>query len=502
MSEDSVFDLFVVGGGINGTGIACDAAGRGLSVMLCEQGDLAGATSSASSKLIHGGLRYLEYGEFRLVREALLEREVLLAKAPHIIWPLRFVLPHISATRPAWLIRTGLFIYDHLGRNQQLPDSEALDLSKHPAGMPLRAETRKGFEYSDCWVDDARLVVLNAISAHENGAQIHTRTRCERARRTDGLWEITLRSLDSDRIQVIRARALVNAAGPWVRDLLGAAIPVPTESRIRLVKGSHIVVPRLYDGPQAYILQNSDRRIVFVIPYEKQFSMIGTTDVVFEGDVASVAISDAEAAYLCDAANRYFRKPISPADIVWSFAGVRPLYDDASDNPSAVTREYVLELDGDDDNAPVLSVFGGKITTYRCLAEQVMEKLRRFLPDIGPPWTWAAALPGGDLPGASFDHLVADLRQAYPGLSTDFLSRLGHRHGTRSFSVLGDAKKPDDLGGDFGAGLCEREIDFLVRNEWATTAEDVLWRRTKCGLHLTAAERALVTDHVSRIKSG
>ena len=501
MSENSVFDLFVIGGGINGTGIACDAAGRGLSVMLCEQGDLAGATSSASSKLIHGGLRYLEYGEFRLVREALLEREVLMAKAPHIIWPLRFVLPHRSTHRPAWLIRTGLFIYDHLGRNQQLPDSMALDLTTHAAGRPLMPGIKRGFEYSDCWVDDARLVVLNAVSARENGATVLTRTRCMKARRVDGQWEIEFRKLDTGETQSVRARVLINAAGPWVRRMLGQAIPVETNSQVRLVKGSHLVVPRLYDGNQAYILQNSDKRIIFVLPYEKDFSLIGTTDIAYKGDAATVSMSRVEGSYLCAAVNHYFRNSISPDDIVWSYAGVRPLYDDDADNPSAVTREYVLEVDGDDENAPVLSVFGGKITTYRRLAEQVMSKILRFFPSMGPSWTWSAPLPGGDLPGASFDHLVDDLSRAYADIAPDFLRRMARRHGTVSFSILGDAKKPEDLGRNFGAGLSEREIEHLVQNEWAVTAEDILWRRTKTGLHMTAEEREAVEDYISGIRS-
>lgn len=497
MQDNPVFDLLVIGGGINGAGIACDASGRGLTVLLAEQGDLAGATSSASSKLIHGGLRYLEYGEFRLVREALLEREVLLAKAPHIIWPLRFVLPHQMTARPAWLIRTGLFIYDYLGRNQQLPDSEGIDLHRHPAGKPLKNAIRKGFVYSDCWTDDARLVVLNAMAAAENGASIRTRTRVTAARRVDDLWEATLTDSEDGHTETVRARLVINTAGPWVRTVLDDVAHLPSASRVRLVKGSHLVVPRLHDGEQAYILQNIDKRIIFVLPYEGKFSLIGTTDVPFTGDPAKVEMDAAEADYLCAAVNRYFTKPISPADVVWSYAGVRPLYDDASDNPSAVTREYVLELDLAGGGAPLLSVFGGKITTYRSLAENVMDKIRRFFPAMGQAWTWSAPLPGGDIPGASFTHLIDDLARTYPRLERSFLTAVARRHGTRTYRVLGDAKEASDLGADFGAALTAREIDYLGTEEWARKPEDVLWRRTKCGLHMDEAGRQAVAGYMA-----
>lgn len=495
------FDLAVIGGGINGCGIARDAAGRGLTVHLCEQGDLGGATSAASTKLIHGGLRYLEYYEFRLVREALIEREVLLRNAPHIIWPLRFVLPHQMTARPAWLIRTGLFIYDYLGRNQQLPDSEGIDLRRHPAGKPLKDTIRKGFVYSDCWTDDARLVVLNAMAAAEKGASIRTRTRVTAARRVDDLWEATLTDSEDGHAETVRARLVINTAGPWVREVLDDVAHLPSASRVRLVKGSHLVVPRLHDGEQAYILQNVDKRIIFVLPYEGQFSLIGTTDVPFTGDPAKVAMEAAEADYLCAAVNRYFAKPIAPADIVWSYAGVRPLYDDASADPSAVTREYVLELDLADGGAPLLSVFGGKITTYRSLAENVMEKIRRFFPAMGPAWTWSAPLPGGDIPGASFTHLIDDLARTYPRLERSFLTAVARRHGTRIYRILGDAKEASDLGADFGAALTAREIDYLGTEEWARTPEDVLWRRTKCGLHMDEAGRQVVAGYMSSSRS-
>ncbi|MBT3358152.1 MAG: glycerol-3-phosphate dehydrogenase [Rhodospirillales bacterium] len=502
MAQPHIFDILVIGGGINGAGIACDAAGRGLSVILCEQNDLASATSSASSKLIHGGLRYLEYGEFRLVREALLEREVLLAKAPHIIRPMRFVLPHQHTARPAWLIRTGLLIYDYMGRNQQLPDSLGLDLSRHPAGQPLKPENRRGFEYSDCWADDARLVVLNALSAQQNGARISTHTRVVHAKRAFGRWRVRLENSQTGDEETVHARLLINAGGPWVRDVLDNVIVSHSTSGVRLVKGSHIVVPRLYEDDQAYILQNPDRRIIFVIPYEGEFSLIGTTDIGFDADPANVSMDGSEADYLCKCVNRYFKKSISPEDIVWSYSGVRPLFDDASDNPSAVTREYVLELDGSVDDAPILSVFGGKLTTYRSLAEQVMDKIRRFFPNMGNPWTWSAPLPGGDVPGASFDHLVSDLETAYPKLDADFLFRLARRHGTRTYDVLGDAKTANDLGRDFGAGLFAREVDFLAEHEWATTPEDVLWRRTKCGLHMDDAAKSDLGDYMAAMRSG
>ncbi|MBL6946942.1 MAG: glycerol-3-phosphate dehydrogenase [Rhodospirillales bacterium] len=502
MVETHLFDLLVIGGGINGTGIACDAAGRGLSVILCEQNDLASATSSASSKLIHGGLRYLEYGEFRLVREALLEREVLLAKAPHIIWPMRFVLPHRHTARPAWFIRTGLFIYDYMGRNQQLPDSLGLDLTTHAAGAPLKPGNRRGFEYSDCWADDARLVVLNALSAAQNGARINTHTRVVHAKRTHGRWDVRLKNSETGNEETVHARALVNAGGPWVQNILEDVVVSHSTSRVRLVKGSHVVVPRLYEGDQAYILQNPDRRIIFVLPYERDFSLIGTTDISFDANPADVKMDASEAEYLCDSVNRYFKKTISRKDIVWSYSGVRPLFDDTSDNPSAVTREYVLELDSSEGDAPILSVFGGKLTTYRSLAESVMEKIRRFFPRMGPAWTWSAPLPGGDVPGASFEHLIADLETAHPQLNGDFLLRLARRHGTRSYDVLGDAKNTQDLGQNFGSDLFAREVEFLVEHEWARQPEDVLWRRTKCGLRLDKTGKNAVADYMAAMRSG
>ncbi|MGH6947320.1 MAG: glycerol-3-phosphate dehydrogenase, partial [Kiloniellales bacterium] len=395
-----LYDLAIVGGGINGCGIARDAAGRGLKVLLCEQNDLGGATSASSTKLIHGGLRYLEHYEFRLVREALIEREVLLAAAPHIIWPLTFVLPHESKLRPAWLIRLGLFLYDHLGGRKRLAGSRGLDLRRDPVGRPLKPELVKGFSYSDCWVEDSRLVVLNALDARERGATVLPRTSCVAAVREQGAWTVSLQGRNGAK-RTVRARALVNAAGPWVREVLGGVIGANRPGSVRLVKGSHIVVKRLYEGEQAYILQNDDRRIVFIIPYERDFSLIGTTDVPFEGDPAQVAIDRSETDYLISAANRYLAKPIGAEAVVWSYAGVRPLYDDRSAEASEVTRDYVFDIDRPAAEAPVLSIFGGKITTYRRLAEQAMDKLAPFFPAIKPAWTERSALSGSDFGDAT-----------------------------------------------------------------------------------------------------
>jgi glycerol-3-phosphate dehydrogenase len=483
MSEP--FDLLVIGGGINGAGIARDAAGRGFKVMLVEQGDLAGATSSASSKLIHGGLRYLELYEFRLVREALAEREVLLSIAPHITWPLTFVLPHDANLRPTWMIRAGLFLYDHLAPRSGLPGSRGLDLRRDAAGKPLKESFTKGFAYADGWVEDSRLVVLNALDAAERGATVRTRCRFLSARPDNSLWSATVDAGGSR--ETVSARILVNAAGPWVLDVLRDGLERESPRNLKLVKGSHIVVPRLYEGEQAYILQNSDRRIVFVIPYERRFTLIGTTDVLYEGDPAKVAISAEETRYLCEAANRFLRHPIRPEDAVWSYAGVRPLYDDASGNPSAITRDYVFDVDAGPDRPPVLSIFGGKITTYRRLAEHALEKLEPFLGAPKPAWTGTRPLPGGDMPGADFERYLDALRSARPWLPADLARRLARAYGTRVERLLAGANSLRDLGEDLGAGLSERELEYLVSTEWARTADDVLWRRSKLGLHGDAA---------------
>jgi len=497
MSETRA-DLLIVGGGVNGAGIARDAAGRGLRVVLCEAGDLAGATSSASSKLIHGGLRYLEQYEFRLVREALAERERLLRIAPHIIWPMRFVLPHDAALRPAWMIRAGLFLYDNLARRRTLPGSTSLDLRRDAEGRPLRDGLVRGFAYSDCWVEDSRLVVLNARDAADRGADILTRTRCVSARRDGDGWLAVLEDRDAGTRREVRAHVLVNAAGPWAGEFLTSAVGRNVRATLRLVKGSHIVVPRLYDGPQAYILQNEDRRICFVIPYEGDFTLIGTTDVPYEGDPAAVAASDAEIDYLCAAANRYLKTRVTPADVVRTYAGVRPLYDDdATADPSAVTRDYVLELE-DAVGAPLLNVFGGKLTTYRRLAEAAMAKLGPHLEAMAPPWTGDRPLPGGDMPGADWEAFREAFGARRPWLPERTADRLCRLYGTEAERIVGDAAGIAGLGEDFGAGLHEAELVHLVEREWARTADDVLWRRTKAGLHLDAGGRARVAAWFER----
>lgn len=471
-------DVLVVGGGINGTGIARDAAGRGLSVLLVEQDDLAGHTSSASTKLIHGGLRYLEYGEIRLVREALIERERLWRMAPHIIWPLRFVLPQTHSPRPAWMVRMGLFLYDHLGGRKTLPGTETVALARSPLGQGLAPRTGKAFVYSDCWVEDSRLVVLNARDAAERGATIATRTKLVGAERGTDHWIAEIADKDGH-VRMVTARALVNAAGPWVVDVLGRTAGGRNDRGVRLVKGSHIVVPQLYEGDHAFMLQNADRRIVFAIPYEGRFTLVGTTDEPWTDPPARAAIGPAETRYLLDTINRYFEHRVGEADIVWSYAGIRPLYDDRAANASAVTRDYVLDLDAGEGRAPMLSVYGGKITTYRKLAEQALRDLAPLLGISAPAWTAGAVLPGGDMPHGDFARFLADLQQRYPELSRDLLRRLAHAYGTRATAILNR-----DLGQDLGGGLYTGEVDYLVAQEWARTAEDVLWRRSKLGLHV------------------
>ena len=484
-------DVLVVGGGINGAGIARDAAGRGLSVVLAEKGDLASATSSASTKLVHGGLRYLEHYEFRLVREALKEREVLLRAAPHIIWPLRFVLPHHRGLRPAWLLRLGLFLYDHLGGRDLLPGTRVIDLDRSPVGTPLKPDYRLGFEYSDCWVEDTRLVVLNAIDARERGAEILTRTALVDARVENGVWLARLQGPDGER--TVRARAVVNAAGPWVADVLGGRLGVNSGSAVRLVKGSHVVVPRLYEHDRCYIFQNSDGRIIFTIPYEGAFTLIGTTDEDYKGDPGAAAISEDEIAYLCRLTAEYFQAPVTPADVVWTYSGVRPLYDDGASKAQEATRDYVLEW-SETGGAPALSVFGGKITTYRRLAEAAMEHLKRSFPRLGPSWTASAPLPGGDFEPRGVDALVGELRRRLPGLGHTDARRLVRAYGTRVWTVIGDAASAAELGHAFGAGPTEAEVAYLMDNEWALRAADVVWRRTKLGLRMTEQEIRRLDD--------
>lgn len=513
---DSTFacDVLVVGGGINGAGIARDLAGRGMRVVLAEQDDLGAHTSSSSTKLIHGGLRYLEYYEFALVRKALLEREVLLKSAPHIMWPLRFVMPHDPSMRPAWMIRLGLFLYDHLARREVLPGSTGVDLRTHPVGAPLQERFSRGFVYSDGWVDDARLVVLNALDAQAHGARILTRTRCTAAQRDARGWTATLRSVDGHEL-VVTARALVNAAGPWAEAFLrGAARPAHNEALVtkslRLVKGSHIVVPRCFEHDHAYIFQNPDKRIIFAIPYEERFTLIGTTDVELHGDPRDASVGADEIAYLCEQASRYFTNPVHPADVVWSYAGVRPLLDDASGDPSAVTRDYMLE--SNTQAAPLLSVWGGKITTFRKLAEEAADEIVRMLGESGRlsmrhAWTKGASLPGGDLsawigrqrrPDTDFERFVIAAHSRYPWLAAATARRMARAYGSRIAQVLDGVGCQADLGEEIAPGLFEAELRYLRREEWAYTVEDVLWRRTKLGLHFDANQRQCVADWMNQ----
>ena len=480
-TQHSPLDILVMGGGINGVGIANDAAGRGLAVSLCEQGDLGGATSSASSKLIHGGLRYLEHREFRLVAEALKEREILLRKAPHIIWPLRFILPHRSHLRPASMIRAALFLYDHPGKRNQLPGAPGIRFSPQ---SPLKPEIMRGFEYSDCWVDDARLVVLNALQAREAGAEVLVRTRCTAARVKNGLWQVELEDLNSGERLTRQARTLVNAAGPWVEQVLRDQAAQPSRYSIRMIQCSHLIVPRLNPDERAYILQNDDRRIVFVLPYEDDFSLIGTTDKQYHGNPAEVSISDAETDYLLNVVNAHFQRQLSRQDVVSSFAGVRPLCDDESTDPSAMTRDYTLDLTH--AGAPLLSVFGGKITTYRRLAEAALKQLAFALPHMGPDWTASAQLPGGDIDNqASF---AERLQQDFPWLSPPQTQRYARSYGTLCLQFLAGAHSDEALGENFGAGLTAAEVDYLMNHEWAMSVEDIAWRRTKLGLRLTPCQ--------------
>lgn len=486
-------DLFVIGGGINGAGIARDAAGRGLSVILCEKDDLAEGTSSRSGKLIHGGLRYLEYYEFRLVREALIEREVLLNQASHIIWPMRFVLPHSPEDRPAWLLRLGLFFYDHLGGRKKLPGTRSLDLLRDPEGAPIKDAYLKGFEYSDCWVDDARLVILNAVDAGERGAEVLTRTVCTRARREANHWLVEMTDRATGARRQVFARALVNAGGPWVNEIVGHVTGTNSRRNVRLVKGSHIIVPKLWEGQQAYLVQNHDRRVIFVNPYEGDKALIGTTDIPYEGAPEEVVAEESEIEYLLTAVNRYFKQRLRREDVLETFSGVRPLYDDGHGNPSAVTRDYVFDLE-EASGAPLLNVFGGKITTYRKLAEQALQKLGRFFPQMGAAWTATAPLPGGDIPGADFIGFLEDLQSDYPWLPRPMTRRLARLYGTRARKLLGAAASLEDLGRQFGPQFFEAEARYLCDHEWARTADDILSRRTKEGLHLTAAQTAAFED--------
>ncbi len=496
-------DVCVIGGGVNGAGIARDAAGRGLSVLLCERGDLAEGTSSRSGKLIHGGLRYLEYLELRLVREALIEREVLLEAAPHIVWPMRFVMPQGPGGRSRWLVRLGLLLYDILGRRRRLPGTRTLDLARAPEGAPLKPDFRVAYEYSDCWVDDARLVVLAALDAAERGARILTRCQCVAARREGRRWTVSMRDEATGARLSVRARTLVNAAGPWVEDVVSRIAGRSSARRVRLVKGSHLITRRFWAGEQAYLVQNDDRRVVFVNPFEDDLALIGTTDVPFEGRPEAVAMDEREVDYLLRVLGRYFRSPPGRDDIVARFSGVRPLCDDAVENPSAVTRDYAFDLDAPGGEAPILSVFGGKITTFRKLAEHAMEKLSPFLPGLGPGWTTRARLPGGEgIDGADFPGFLARLRAAHPWLPGALAHRLARRYGDRAGRLLDGARSLADLGRDFGAGLHEAEVAYLMANEWARRAEDVLDRRTKVGLRVEAATYARLDEWMAAAERG
>ncbi|TQS73386.1 glycerol-3-phosphate dehydrogenase [Rhodobacteraceae bacterium] len=509
-------DLFVIGGGVNGCGIARDAAGRGLSVRVAEMGDLAQATSSASTKLFHGGLRYLEYFEFRLVKEALAEREVLLKAMPHISWPMRFVLPYhrdmrfeggtptsdllekvmpwMKGRRPGWLIRVGLFMYDHLSRHSLLPGTKRLDLQKDAAGAPLDPKFRHAFEYSDCWVQDARLVVLNARDAAARGAQIMVRTKVTHAQREGDLWRITTEGPRGREDHL--ARALVNAGGPWVGSVLRDIAQVPTNEGVRLVRGSHIVVPKLYDHDRCYFFQGKDGRIIFAIPYEQDFTLIGTTDADHHDDPKAAYCTPQEQEYLCAFASEYFAKPVTRDQIVWTYSGVRPLYDDGATSATAATRDYVLSLKAD-GGAPILNVFGGKITTYRRLAQSALGKLAPYFPQMGPEWTAGASLPGGDFAPEDAGRICEELQRDYPFLTPRWAERLIRHYGTDARHILGQAETAADLGRDFGAGLTQAELDWLIEQEWARHAEDAIWRRTKLGLRLEPAQVAEIENYMA-----
>ena len=486
------FDIAIIGGGINGAGIARDAAGRGYKVLLVEKDDLASHTSSASSKLIHGGLRYLEYYEFKLVREALNEREVLLNIAPHIIWPLRFVLPHHPSMRPAWMIRAGLMLYDSLGKRKKLPGSRGVNFQHHDSAEPLKKKYKKGFAYSDCWVQDARLVVLNAMDARENGAQVFTHTKCLSAQQADGSWQIELSNKAGEQFSV-NAKFLVNAAGPWVSEFLQVQANIKHDHTIRLVSGGHIVVEKIFNHDKAYIFQNKDNRIVFAIPYENDYTLIGTTELEVE-HASKQSISDHEINYLCDCVNQYFDRQISKQDVVWHYSGVRPLLEDGSDDATSATREYVLDLI--EQPAPCLSVFGGKITTYRSLAENALAKIDLYFGNSDQPWTANKALPGGDMENADFESYLDAFVQERPWLPENLAWHYVRNYGTRAQTICDATTHLDDLGQEFGQGLYQREVDYLIKYEWANCADDILWRRTKWGLHTTVQTQEKLANYL------
>jgi glycerol-3-phosphate dehydrogenase len=487
------YDLLIVGGGINGTGIAASAAERGLKVFLCEQNDLASATSSASSKLIHGGLRYLEHYEFRLVRDALAEREILMQKAPHLVWPQEFILPHSRQLRPAWMIRSGLFLYDHLSPRSQIPASRKVTLA---ADNITKDQFKTGFSYYDCSVDDTRLVISNALAAKAHQADIRPQTKCIGAQADESGWQLTLQDAKTTETYTVNGACLVNAAGPWAQSFFDSSLGIPSPRSIRLIKGSHILVPRSYTGDQAYILQNPDRRIIFVIPYLGEFSLIGTTDVLYDGDPAEVKISTEEIQYLLDSVNRYFRKSLTSSDVIADYSGVRPLCDDESGDPSAMTRDYTLELQ-EVVQQPLLSVFGGKITTFRRLAESAIEKLAPYFPDLAPPLPSNSPLPGGEFSRSEWPELLNRISQQAPFLKPETQLRLARSYGLNALKILEPINNVDELGQDFGCGLYEREVDYLVENEWAVSAKDILWRRSKLGYFLSSEEKSQLESYLA-----
>jgi len=489
-----ITDIFVIGGGINGCGIARDAAGRGYSVRLAEKGDLASGTSSWSSKLIHGGLRYLEYYEFRLVRESLSEREVLLQMAPHIIWPMRFLLPHHKAMRPAWLLRLGLFLYDHIGKRKLLPGTKQVDLHNSYLGSPLKPLFSKGFEYSDCWVNDARLVVLNAQDAQQRGAIIETRSKVISAVRKKEFWNITTENLRTGERAEHKARLLVNASGPWVDEVLGETLNSKYSKNVRHVQGSHIVVPKLHDHDGAYIFQNADNRIIFALPYEQDFTLIGTTDQDYQGDLNNINITDEETSYLCSTASEYFEKPLNVSDVVWSYSGVRPLYDDGATEAQEATRDYVLRVDKEDEEPPLINIFGGKITTYRKLSESMLSKIESLIGAKGDAWTSTSYLPGGDFKVNEFTALVKKLKDNYEFLETPLVERFIRSYGTNAWILMDGALKKSDMGHEFGSSLFEREVNYLIKHEWAECADDIVWRRTKLGIRLSQDEKSSLEE--------
>jgi glycerol-3-phosphate dehydrogenase len=498
-----VYDIFVIGGGINGCGIARDAVGRGYSVALAEMNDFASGTSSGATKLIHGGLRYLEHYEFRLVRESLMEREVLWAMAPHIIWPMRFVLPyHKGGIRPAWLIRLGLFLYDHLGGRKLLPPTSTLDMRSDPSAKPLKSMFTKAFEYSDGWVDDARMVVLNARDAANRGATILSRTKVVSASREGAVWSIETEDATTGETRTFRSRMLVNAAGPWVDHVLSGAVGAHKAHNVRLVQGSHIIVRKKFDDPRAFFFQNPDNRIIFAIPYEQDFTLIGTTDRDYHGDPKDVKISQDEINYLCSAASEYFKEPVRPEDIVWTYSAVRPLFDDGASKAQEATRDYVLKVEGGEGQAPLLNVFGGKLTTYRRLGEHALEKIGAAIGVKGKPWTAKSSLPGGDFPAQGYEAEVGSLKSRYPFLAVSLARRLVRRYGTLAGKLLGDISSIEGLGRNFGSDLYEVEVRYLVAEEWARTAADILWRRSKKGLYLSAQEVLALDEYLAGQTAG